>query len=126
MTPASIDIQGVNVRYGRRVVVRDAHLHVPAGQTTVLLGRNGEGKTTLLKACLGVLKPSQGSVRIAGLDPIRRASAVRRLVGYVPDKPDVWGWMDTRDLPTCRRWMWSAGWRCSNDWGCRPSWPSGA
>ncbi len=98
MNEPAIRIDSLTVGYGRRAVLRDVDLEVPAGTTTVLLGRNGAGKTTLLKACLGLLRPSAGRVRVAGLAVEAAAARVRRLVGYVPDRPDAWPWMSPRDL----------------------------
>jgi ABC-2 type transport system ATP-binding protein len=64
----------------------------------VLLGRNGTGKSTLLKACLGVLKPRAGTVRVLGMDPACDRDAALTHIGYVPDRPDIYGWMRPRDL----------------------------
>jgi ABC-2 type transport system ATP-binding protein len=94
----AIEVKDARFRYGRKPVLEGVTLSVPLGQTTVLLGANGEGKTTLLRLCLGVLKPRSGEVRVMGLDPVRDARRVREHVGFVPDKPDVYGWMTTPDL----------------------------
>ena len=53
---------------------------------TGLLGPNGAGKTTLLKTLLGFLKPTSGSIRAFGLDPVRDPLEVRRRVGYMPEQ----------------------------------------
>jgi len=98
MNDQGIRIEGLAAGYGSRDVLHGVDLDVPQGTTTVLLGRNGTGKSTLLKACLGVLKPKSGSVRVLGLDPLRRRAEVLTHVGYVPDKPDVYPWMRPRDL----------------------------
>ncbi len=100
MTPTNvgIDICDVHQRYGRRPVLKGVTLAVPEGATTVLLGANGEGKTTLLKLCLGVLRPREGVVRVLDMDPISDASKLRETIGYVPDKPDAYGWMRIGDL----------------------------
>lgn len=84
--------------YGRRAVLRGVTLAVPRGATTVLLGANGEGKTTLLRAALGLVAVRRGRIRVAGLDPCARPDDVRRRVGYVPATPDVYGWMRVPDL----------------------------
>jgi ABC-2 type transport system ATP-binding protein len=89
----AIRLEGVVQRYGRRPVLRGVDLVVPAGSTTVLLGANGEGKSTLLRLALGTLKPTGGTVSVLGLDPVRQARALRPRVAYVPDKPDVYEWM---------------------------------
>jgi ABC-type multidrug transport system ATPase subunit len=59
----AIEILDVHQAYGRKRVLDGATLRVPQGTTTVLLGENGEGKTTLLRLCLGVLKPKAGTPR---------------------------------------------------------------
>lgn len=84
--------------YGRRAVLHGVTLEVPAGSTTVLLGSNGEGKTTLLRAALGLVDARRGRVRVLGLDPARRSRAVRERVGFVPATPDVYAWMRVPDL----------------------------
>jgi ABC-2 type transport system ATP-binding protein len=93
-----ITFEGVSKRFGKRVVLDDFDFSLAPGEVTVLLGRNGAGKSTLLRLCLGVLKPEAGSVEVCGLDPARRARDVRRRVGYVPDKPDVYDWMTPKEL----------------------------
>ena len=95
---SGIEIRELAVAYGRKRVLQRVSLDVHAGSTTVLLGRNGTGKSTLLRACLGVIKPRSGSVRVAGLDPIKQRNRVLRRVGFVPDRPDVYGWMKPKDL----------------------------
>jgi ABC-2 type transport system ATP-binding protein len=93
-----IAFDGVSKRYGKRVVLDGLGFSLVPGAVTVLLGRNGAGKSTLLRLCLGVLKPDAGRVEVCGRDPVRHARDVRRMVGYVPDKPDVYDWMTPKDL----------------------------
>lgn len=59
-------LDGVARRFGRRLVVRSASLHVNAGEITALLGRNGCGKTTVLRIACGVIPADSGHVRIGG------------------------------------------------------------
>lgn len=93
----AIETRGVHMRFGRMRVLRGLDLCVPTGATTVLLGANGEGKTTLLNVCLGVLARSEGDVSVLGLDPQREANRLRPLLGYVPSVPDAYGWMRIGD-----------------------------
>ena len=90
-------IRDLEMRFGRKQVLQGVDLEVPAGETTVLLGSNGEGKTTLLNVCLGVLKPQVGALRLLELDPREDATALRRQIGYVPSVPDAYGWMRLGD-----------------------------
>tara|TARA_R110002094_G_scaffold164248_4_gene148489 strand:- start:1142 stop:1912 length:771 start_codon:yes stop_codon:yes gene_type:complete len=93
-----ITLRGLEMRYGRKRVLEGFEFQLQAGQVTVLLGQNGSGKSTLMRALLGVLRPHKGSVRVFGKDPVRHHKDVLRRVGYVPDVPDVYPWMNAKDL----------------------------
>jgi phospholipid/cholesterol/gamma-HCH transport system ATP-binding protein len=64
-TPA-IEFEGVVKDFGRKRVLEDVHLAVPAGQITVLLGPSGAGKTVTIKHVLGLFEPTRGVVRLEG------------------------------------------------------------
>jgi iron complex transport system ATP-binding protein len=74
----------------QRIVLRDLSLEIPAGMVTAILGPNGSGKTTLLRLLLGVLRPKEGAIRLAGRP---QASYSRRelsqLVGLVPQDEHI-------------------------------------
>ena len=81
-----LSLTDIAISYGESSVVRDVSLQVPAGEVVCLLGRNGMGKTTLLKAIMGVLKIQKGRVVFDGAD-MTRSSPDRRAragIGYVP------------------------------------------
>jgi len=72
------ELRGVRVRYGPLEALHGVDLAFPAGRVTVLLGRNGSGRTTVLSALAGVLRPSAGRVlwrglEVSGVDAYRRA-----------------------------------------------------
>lgn len=92
-----IEVRGLVARYGRKRVLDGLDLEVPAGSVTALLGRNGAGKTTLMRALVGELKPRAGSVRLLGVDPVRRPVAARRGIGHVPDRTVLPNWMTVAD-----------------------------
>ena len=76
------------VTYGATSAVRDVTWSVRRGEIAALMGRNGAGKSSLLKAMVGLVAPSGGTVDVAGLDPSRaRASALIKAVGLVPQSP---------------------------------------
>ena len=79
---AVVELDGVSVRLGGRIVLRDASLAVRRGELVGLVGPNGAGKTTLLRTVLGVLRPADGRVTVAG----RRAAPGRLPIGYVPQR----------------------------------------
>ncbi len=81
-----LEIDHLTVGYGDGIVLSDVSLVVEPGQVVCLIGRNGVGKTTLLRAVTGLLRPRGGTVRMGGVDvtgwpPHRRARAG---LGYVP------------------------------------------
>ena len=90
-TDTMLQISGLNVYYGESHILRDVDLSVPAGQMVCLIGRNGVGKTTLLKTVMGLLKPRTGKINLAGepiikLSPDKRA---RKGIGYVPQGREI-------------------------------------
>jgi energy-coupling factor transport system ATP-binding protein len=89
-------IQDVWFAYAGREVLHGLTLELHSGEITAIMGRNGAGKTTILKLLTGLLKPSRGSVTTLGLDT-RHASldAISKLVGYVPQQPDLLLFADT-------------------------------
>ena len=78
---AAVDVDGVSIRFGDFVAVRDVHVHVPHGTFFSFLGPSGCGKTTLLRAISGFVEPSEGAIRIggknvAGIGPNKRPTAL--------------------------------------------------
>ncbi|WAL62571.1 urea ABC transporter ATP-binding subunit UrtE [Thermocoleostomius sinensis A174] len=90
-SPIMLNVSGLNVYYGESHILRNVDLSVPRGQMVCLIGRNGVGKTTLLKTIMGLLKPRSGTIvfddrPIVGLTPDRRA---RLGIGYVPQGREI-------------------------------------
>jgi ABC-type Mn2+/Zn2+ transport system ATPase subunit len=82
----AIEIQDLTVAYNRRPAVENVTLSVPRRAMVGIVGPNGGGKSTLIKAVLGLVPREGGEVKILGRQVDRRA---RRLVGYVPQREDV-------------------------------------
>ena len=83
---SSLAVEQLDVYYGESQVLYDVALEIPPASVVALLGRNGVGKSTLLKAIVGTLSPRAGRVLLDGRD-VTRAPAHRRAVGgigYVP------------------------------------------
>jgi ABC-2 type transport system ATP-binding protein len=91
-------VERLSKRFGDRAVLSDLSFDVARDSITVVLGTNGAGKSTLLRCILGTCAADSGSISVLGHDALREQSAVRALLGYVPDQPDVYGWMTARDL----------------------------
>ena len=98
MESPAITIERFTKRFGRRTAVDDLSLEVPAGAVFGLLGQNGAGKSTTIKTLLNLYQPTEGSLRILGLDTVRDAVAVRRRVGYLPEDPFYYKWMTVAEL----------------------------
>jgi urea transport system ATP-binding protein len=90
-TDLMLQISNLNVYYGESHILRDVDLSVPKGQMVCLIGRNGVGKTTLLKTIMGILKPRSGTVQLLGrpLDQITTDERVRQGIGYVPQGREI-------------------------------------
>ncbi|GAA1973448.1 ABC transporter ATP-binding protein [Terrabacter lapilli] len=91
-SPPVLQLQDVHVRYGGSHILQGVSFDVPVTGVTALLGRNGVGKTTTLKAVLG-LAPRTGRVLLQGREIQRLATAriVRGGIGYVPEDREVFG-----------------------------------
>ena len=85
MSPV-IEARGLIKRYGRFPAVDGIDLTVLEGEVFGVLGPNGSGKTTTILLLLGLTEPTAGSIRVLGLDPLRQPLAVKRRVGYLPDR----------------------------------------
>jgi len=92
-----IEVDALHHRFGRNAVLNGVDLRVPRGSVTALLGRNGEGKTTLMRLLTGWLVPKAGHIRVLGLDPARKGPAIRAKVGYVQDGVELPKWMRVED-----------------------------
>jgi ABC-2 type transport system ATP-binding protein len=76
-----VSVQGFGKRYGQTVAVNDVSFEVRKGEIFALLGPNGSGKTTTLESLEGIRRPDAGSLRIAGIDPVRQPRRLRNLIG---------------------------------------------
>ncbi|MFQ5533788.1 MAG: ATP-binding cassette domain-containing protein [Sphingomonadales bacterium] len=79
-----LELQGISHEFGATTALDRVDLSIPAGRITVLIGPSGCGKSTLLRLMIGLLYPSQGTVRFEGAPVTRETvTAVRRRMGYV-------------------------------------------
>ena len=84
-------VKNINQYYGGSHILRDVSLQVPAGKVMVLLGRNGVGKTTLLKSLMGLVPIKTGSIEFDG-KPIQGATPYQRAragIGFVPQGREI-------------------------------------
>ncbi len=86
-----LQVSGLDFYYGESHILRNVDMTVPAGQMVCLIGRNGVGKTTLLKNIVGLLKPRLGAIALNGRPVTDRPPNVRAKlgIGYVPQGRDI-------------------------------------
>ena len=80
--------------YPNQTAVNDLSFSVKEGEIFGFLGPNGAGKTTTLLMLMGLSRPSGGSAKVCGLDPVRKAREVKSLVGYLPENVGFYQDMD--------------------------------
>ena len=96
---ALIDARGIHTYYGVSHILHGVDFVVHRGETVGLMGRNGMGKTTLLRSVLGLVRPRQGVVRIAGIDMTQAAThaIVRKGIAYVPEGRGIFHNLSVRE-----------------------------
>ena len=93
-----IEVTDLVKRYGRVEAVKGVTFTARPGEVLGLLGPNGAGKSTTLKAITGLIRPSSGTVRLAGYDVVRRGTQAKARLGYVPDRPYLYQKLSGREL----------------------------
>src|ERR1700732_3796840 len=86
-----LEIDNLSVAYGESLILRDVGLRIAPGEVVCLMGRNGVGKTTLLKSLMGLLPARAGQVRFEGRDLTRARpeERARAGIGYVPQGREI-------------------------------------
>jgi ABC-2 type transport system ATP-binding protein len=98
MNRNSIQLQNLTKVFRHNVAVHNLSLKVEVGKVYGLVGDNGAGKTTTIKMMLGLLHPTQGMIEVLGYDPWRDGPNLKRLVGYVSEKREMYGWMSVEEI----------------------------
>ena len=95
----TLAVEALDVHYGGSRILRDISLRVPGGSIVAVMGRNGVGKTTLLKAIMGLLAPTKGRVFFAGEDVtgLTADQRTRRGLGYVPQGREIFPQLTVRE-----------------------------
>ena len=93
MSETLIDVKGLNSFYGASHILRNVDFEVKRGETIGLMGRNGMGKSTLLKSIMGIVKPRSGNVCIKGVRSNDRAifEVAQEGLAYVPEGRGIFG-----------------------------------
>jgi ABC-2 type transport system ATP-binding protein len=93
-----VDVQSLSRQFGATMALDAVNFSATQGRVHGLVGVNGAGKTTLIKHLLGLLRPTGGSVRVFGLDPVRDPVGVLRRVGYLSEYRELPEWMRIDEL----------------------------
>jgi len=96
---ATLRLDGVHTHIGRYHILQGVDFEAPAGRTTMLLGRNGAGKTTCLRTIMGLWRASAGTIRLgeAALAGTRASDVARLGVGYVPETMAIFGGLSVKE-----------------------------
>ncbi|MCA9084937.1 MAG: ABC transporter ATP-binding protein [Planctomycetaceae bacterium] len=98
MSETIVEVQSLCRRFGKKTALDDVSLSIPAGTVFGLVGENGAGKTTLLKHLLGLLKPTSGTVRVFGQNPLEVPEVVLKDIGFLSEDRDLPLWMRIDEL----------------------------
>jgi ABC-2 type transport system ATP-binding protein len=116
-----LELQGVRKTYGQRAALDGVDLAIPSGSVVGLLGQNAAGKTTLIKAALGLIRATAGQSRIFGESSWDLSAAVKARIGYVPQVISLYPWMRVRQLihytsAFYPKWNETLTWGLLRDW----------
>ena len=95
---AAIRAGGLRKTYGRKEAVRGVDLEVERGTLYGFLGPNGAGKTTTIKMLAGLLRPTAGTVEVAGVDVLKDPTGAKRRLALVPDQPALFEKLTAREF----------------------------
>lgn len=93
-----IEIHELTKYYGERRAVGPLSFTIEQGEVVGLLGLNGAGKTTTLRMLATDLLPTSGRMRISGIDLVEQPERLRAKIGYLPDRPPLYGEMTVREF----------------------------
>lgn len=93
----AITVDHAGQRFGERVIFQDVTFDIATGEVFVILGGSGCGKSTLLKQMIGLLKPTEGRISVAGHDVVTAVDAVRREIGVMFQSGALFGSMTLLD-----------------------------
>ena len=95
-----IQVEHLTKRYGPKTAIDDVTFSVEKGEVLAFLGPNGAGKTTTMRILTGSLPATAGTARVAGYDCFERPLEVKRVIGYLPEFPPLYGEMTVTEYLT--------------------------
>ena len=88
-----LKIENLTKTYGHKKAVDDLSLHIESGSIYGFIGHNGDGKTTTLKAIVGIMNFDSGDIYIDGKSIKKDALACKKIMAYIPDNPDLYEYL---------------------------------
>jgi ABC-2 type transport system ATP-binding protein len=92
-----IDVSGLTRLYGELVAVDQLSFRVAPGEIIGLVGPNGAGKTTTLRSLAGIIRPTAGTITIAGADLARDPLTAKRALAFIPDEPELFEYLTVEE-----------------------------
>lgn len=92
-----IEAHDVTKNFGSNIAVDDLNLTVDESQWFLMVGHNGAGKTTTIRMLAGLLPPTKGRMRVAGVDPREDPVGARRRLGYLPERFEPYDYLSPRE-----------------------------
>lgn len=92
-----LEVSGLRKQYGKKVILRDISFRAECGKQIAIVGKNGCGKSTLMRIMAGILKPDGGQIRYFGQDALQMKSRLRKYCGYVPQENPLMEELSVRD-----------------------------
>jgi len=86
---AAASVVNLTVNFGKVQALSNINLEIKKGEIFGIVGTNGAGKSTLIDVLSGIVKPSSGTIRVLGLDPIHQAATLRRIIGVISQETSV-------------------------------------
>lgn len=98
-TPPLLEVRDLHAWYGESHILHGVRFDVPRGQVVSLIGRNGAGKTTIMRSIMGLVQKRQGSIRVNGVQTIGlKPRQIARLgLGYVPEERGIFSSLSVRE-----------------------------
>jgi ABC-2 type transport system ATP-binding protein len=93
-----ISVENLTKHYGTLVALDNVSITIGSGEVFGLLGPNGAGKSTLLKTLVGILRPTNGTIRIGAIDIVGDPEKAKRMIGYLPENPSLYTGLTTQEF----------------------------
>ncbi len=87
---APLKIKNFTKNFNHVKAVQNLNLTLKKGEIFSLIGPNGSGKTTIIKSIAGLLRPTEGEIKINGLNVVFEPEKAKSAIGYIPDNPEIW------------------------------------